>query len=379
MNIREKSRLDEEIVLKRINNKNVTLLNKYTTMRDMAKLKCNICNHEWEAKFASIASNKQGCPRCAGIYKTMKTINEDLKDKPFELIEEYQGSKHKHKFKCDCGNIFESTISNSYQKKRGCGDCIRDKFINNKELFEEKSYRKTRKFIALMKELGYENLDSYKSNNDILRVKCNKHNKIWETKPNYIINGHGRCSECINEEITKKRIIRQKERFEEKIKNDNFIKLIGEFKGFDCETEFKCLSCENEYTTKPVYYYYYNSRCPKCKASKGELAIMEYLDKRNINYKHEYSFEDFKGKKNRRYRFDFAILGKRNGVKALIEYDGVMHYKKKMKHQDLFECMERDNIKAQYAKSKKIKLIRIPYWDIDNIENILNKELEGVV
>lgn len=35
----------------------------------------------------------------------------------------------------------------------------------------------------------------------------------------------------------------------------------------------------------------------------------------------------------------------------------------------------RDTIKTIYCKENEIKLIRIPYWDFDNIEEILCKEL----
>ena len=35
----------------------------------------------------------------------------------------------------------------------------------------------------------------------------------------------------------------------------------------------------------------------------------------------------------------------------------------------------KDTIKTIYCKENNIKLIRIPYWDFDNIEEILCKEL----
>ena len=35
-----------------------------------------------------------------------------------------------------------------------------------------------------------------------------------------------------------------------------------------------------------------------------------------------------------------------------------------------------DNIKTQYCQQNNIKLIRIPYWEFKNIENILIKELK---
>ena len=37
----------------------------------------------------------------------------------------------------------------------------------------------------------------------------------------------------------------------------------------------------------------------------------------------------------------------------------------------------RDTIKTRYCKDNNIRLIRIPYWEFDNIENILELELKG--
>lgn len=42
----------------------------------------------------------------------------------------------------------------------------------------------------------------------------------------------------------------------------------------------------------------------------------------------------------------------------------------------LIETRKRDNIKNKYCEENNIKLIRIPYTEFDNIENILNKELK---
>ena len=35
-----------------------------------------------------------------------------------------------------------------------------------------------------------------------------------------------------------------------------------------------------------------------------------------------------------------------------------------------------DNIKTQYCKNNNIKLIRIHYWEFDNIESIIKKEFD---
>lgn len=124
--------------------------------------------------------------------------------------------------------------------------------------------------------------------------------------------------------------------------------------------------------------------CPKCKMlnTKGELKIKEVLDDKNIKYKREFSFDDLINSTNRKLKFDFAILNFKGKVIALIEYDGEFHYKKHYGSKDdnsLLLQISRDNLKSDYAIKNKIKLIRIPYWEFDNIESILDRELEGVI
>ena len=64
---------------------------------------------------------------------------------------------------------------------------------------------------------------------------------------------------------------------------------------------------------------------------------------------------------------------------SIIEYHGEQHYKH-IKHfgsKKKFERqIERDVFLRMYCKNHKIKLIEIPYTEIDNIEKILNKKLK---
>lgn len=39
----------------------------------------------------------------------------------------------------------------------------------------------------------------------------------------------------------------------------------------------------------------------------------------------------------------------------------------------------RDNVKNNYCKQNNIKLIRIPYWDFSNLEEVLQQELSEVI
>ena len=62
-----------------------------------------------------------------------------------------------------------------------------------------------------------------------------------------------------------------------------------------------------------------------------------------------------------------------------IESDGEQHFKPLTFFGGEAACKDlkiKDTIKTQYCKENEIKLIRISYWDFENIENILIKELK---
>ena len=78
--------------------------------------------------------------------------------------------------------------------------------------------------------------------------------------------------------------------------------------------------------------------------------------------------------------FDFGILNN-SSILLLIEYDGIQHYKSI----EYFGGMEslksqqrRDKIKNEYCNENKIPLLRIPYWNYDNIVNILNEIFKNI-
>ena len=114
------------------------------------------------------------------------------------------------------------------------------------------------------------------------------------------------------------------------------------------------------------------SGCPFCKVSKGELKIRKCLENHKIKYVDQYEFKDCKCKKL--LPFDFYLTE----YNICLEYSGQQHFYAidYFGGEKAFEAQKRrDDIKKDYCFSKKIKLIEIPYWDFNNIENILIKEL----
>ena len=120
------------------------------------------------------------------------------------------------------------------------------------------------------------------------------------------------------------------------------------------------------------------TRCSVCRKSKGEEKIFEILKELRIESINQFTFDDCQYKTF--LPFDFYLPQ----YNILIEYDGIQHFEptdfagkgKKWAEEQFKLTKIKDNIKTQYCKDNNIKLIRIPYWDFNNIDNILKKELK---
>lgn len=124
--------------------------------------------------------------------------------------------------------------------------------------------------------------------------------------------------------------------------------------------------------------------CPYCfdtkkfKFSKGEKRIEEVLDSLDILYLPQYTFADCRD--TNVLPFDYYLLE----LNIAIEYDGEHHYypvtfngiSKEQAEINHKRTIKHDKIKNQYCKEHNIQLIRIPYFEYNNIEKILQGELD---
>ena len=107
-----------------------------------------------------------------------------------------------------------------------------------------------------------------------------------------------------------------------------------------------------------------DTSCGCKKRSLGALRIENILNKNQIIFTKEYIASDLPNR-----RFDFAIYNK-NKLVRLIEYDGEQHFRSSggWNSKEYLEITKkRDKIKNEYALSHNIPLVRIPYWERDNI------------
>ena len=87
-----------------------------------------------------------------------------------------------------------------------------------------------------------------------------------------------------------------------------------------------------------------------------------------IDFEQEKRFDDCRD--IRPLPFDFYL----SNYNLIIEFDGRQHFEE-FGFGNHMVTVKHDKIKNQYCQSHGIDLIRIPYWEGDNIENIIQNKL----
>jgi|ERR1035437_79820 very-short-patch-repair endonuclease len=198
-----------------------------------------------------------------------------------------------------------------------------------------------------------------------INIICSKHG-IFFQKPHDHLYGRG-CPKCVglynksNDDF----IIESKKIFGDKFEYNKTI--------YTNSQNYVIITCKQhgDFMLSPNNHLSKKQGCPICKESKGEEKISNALKKMNIPFIQEKTFQNCIGKR-RKLPFDF-YLPKQNLV---IEYDGKHHFEVV----DAFggekgfdEIQQNDKIKNRFLIENNIKLLRIPYIQYENIENILRK------
>lgn len=114
-----------------------------------------------------------------------------------------------------------------------------------------------------------------------------------------------------------------------------------------------------------------------CIVSKGETKIKKLLDKLNIFYEIQKTFEECLNPTTKaKLKFDFYLPN----YNCCIEYDGKQHFNELgtwAEKEGLDTIKQRDAIKNEFCQKKEIQLIRIPYTDYELLdENYLYNKIQ---
>lgn len=377
------------IIDKRLENRNILRLENYVKSRQKLRWKCLVtsCNYEWSAFASSVArpSNSKhkssGCPRCSGKEKLdnyivdarLQTQNRS------SIIKRIGNVKKRHeKVEWNCLICNRNWFSDVGSVLSGCGCpfCAGKAPLTNEEV--------DRRLIG-RNIIRKENI---LNSTDKILWECSICKFNWKARPYYLINpsnltkhknfGCKICSgkERISDDYIDKKLIkqgRQKElvRVSTAINNREDI-------------NWKCLSCGNFWMATPKSVLVRKSGCSNCNSSLGIRDIINQLMKYNVKFKKEVRFKDCRYKKP--LPFDIAVFNEDGSIKCLIEYDGDQHFNtrfyeslgisKEESEIILNEVKLRDSIKNKYCNMKDIKLIRISYKEKHKIPFIIKQLCE---
>lgn len=307
-------------------------------------------------------------------YESVKQFVIDNSDCTL-LSTEFKTAKTNMSFKCKCGNDFETTFERfRLRNKRQCNDCGFKNQLEKQSLsFDEvKKYVEENSDCILISE-------TYVNTKEKLKFKCGCGEPFYKSFEKFKSKSK-MCKKCSYDEISKSQIFEYE-----------FVKSYIEYKGCEllsteynsCEDilDIKC-SCGENYEASFSNFKNDNQiRCKRCtnKMSKGEILIEDYLRHNHIKYETQYTFEDLKAGNNKhKLKFDFGIFID-NDLSCLIEFDGKQHSNpvEYFGGREAFEILqENDNKKNEYCKLNNLKLIRIPYKHLKNINDILDDLLK---
>jgi hypothetical protein len=347
----------------------------YIDIKTKIKIKCNVCFNTFEQIPDVHLHLKCGCSYCGGTKRlTLEQFIEkaDLIHNQNEILYTYEKVVYINNsisikiFCIHCNKYFEQKPVDHLVGK-GCKYC--------------KGYRSSKKQRKSLSDLiqqfklihkdkyDYSNI-CYVNNITKINIFCNTCKKFFSQTPGSHLNGNG-CPYCSGRHKTTENIIKEFQKVHRLLRYDySKINFIDSY----TPLEIMCNICGK------TFFQLYNNHlkgqgCPDCKKSKGEKKIKVWLENNKIKYKTYYKFNNcINFKTNYHLKFDFYLPDSN----LCIEYDGIQHYEKvnffggdlKFK-----ENQYRDKIKTDYCKDNNIRLLRIPYWDFDNIETILEKEI----
>ena len=279
-----------------------------------------------------------------------------------------------------CGTCKKEFITSLASVVNGDGHCYECGFKKSqnerKKAFAKVKYKK---YLDKCNKMGYiptlleDDFLNIMSNDNISFI-CKKHGFIEQSYNHFANDENTACTKCGNEkngDMFRLPIEIVTSIIESKNKN----KLLNP-EDYTRNTvrnlKVLCGNCNKIFKTSlAIYDRNLTGKCPHCnEKSYGEYIILLILDKYKINHTRQ---EHFDGDCRDIYPlpFDFYLPD----YNMCIEFDGQGHFKPIWGDESFLNTLLHDGMKNNYCRWNNIKLLRIPYWKGNNIEDILIEEL----
>ena len=347
-------------------------------------VKCDHCGEVFlqQYYYYTKTQKKNGteCVRCKGKYNAIRSLKkrqEKYYDKALDICErrgyeiisqpsDYANYSSVIIYRCQKHGVKQARWSN-FIRGFGCDECGNETIADKNRL----PISQLLKVVENKNASELLNPDDYINNQTSnLCFKCNKCGRKFYTSLVSFNESAGFCKQCAMDIVSEK----TRKSVEEVVsiiesKNNNIILNPYDYKNAHTNNlQVKCGSCDNIFIQSLSNYQIHNltGKCPDCnEISYGEYLVAIGLDKDNVKYKRWHKFIDCKDK--RCLPFDFYLPD----YNILIEFDGP-HHTEPIYGEERFKITKlHDAMKDWYCKWNNINLLRIPYWERDNIEQIL--------
>lgn len=286
----------------------------------------------------------------------------------YTVLSEYVNGSTKLTLKHNiCSHVYDIKPYAFLQGRR-CPKCNRTKRIKSTEKFKHEVFDLTGNEYSVLGE--------YTNNSSKIKMKHNTCSHTYEVRPMDFLHGN-RCPKCRYINVSQK-LSKTQEEFEQEVFSvaGNEYSVLGEYVNNGTKIKIRHNTCLHSYDVTPRAFLI-GRRCPKCNDSKGEHQIHTILTSLGVKFSREFSTDNCRDV--RPLRFDFAVFNNDEELACLIEYDGKQHYQpvERFGGVKLFEIRKKhDAIKEKYCRDTSIPFLRIPYWDFDNIDEIVTNKLQ---
>jgi len=313
----------------------------------------------------------EGCDYMIGYDEVKEYIEQNSKCELLSEFVEIERAGEKINLRCECGREFPVAFNKfRFSNKRQCNICGKNNTKEKLKLSFEYVDNYIKEHNCTLLSTEYINIDSP------LDIRCECGNPFTTTFFRFK-DGKTLCDECASI-IRNKKLTKTISKFKQEVFDlvgDEYT-VVGDYIGAKTHILMRHNICGTEYPVTPTNFLT-GYRCPHCHQSKAEAITDIYLKKNNQNYDREFTFDYLTGLGGNPLRFDFALFNDiaKTDLNFLVELDGEFHYRKIFKKDNYEILIEHDKRKNTYCKNNNIKLLRIPYWEFKNIEQILDNKL----
>lgn len=268
---------------------------------------------------------------------------------------------------CECGNkkeVASSSLENGSSRSCGCLNSEVSARSSHKVLLRNRENFKEKVREAVGEEYTF--LEEYKNSITKIKVKHNECGTIYEISPSRFLTNGNRCPHCnIMSMRSNDKVFRERVKEVAGNEYDFHDKYVTNSKKLRVTHK----KCGNTYKVSPLKFLQ-GKRCPNCFISKGEEKVRNKLENLGIPYVREKYFKETGMK-----RFDFYLPT----LNACIEYDGKQHFFMSNLwggEEGLARVRQSDKEKNDFCARNNIPLLRIPYLEIDNVDELVAKFIE---